>query len=127
MRFEFIPLSDLLPHERTDPKRKKEVMRLLVTDGIIRKPILVDGNTLVVLDGHHRVACLKELRCRLVPALLVDYADEGVALRSRRRHLQLEKCDIINSALLNLPFPPKTSRHIYDDSFSVNASLELLK
>ncbi|MGQ9788298.1 MAG: ParB N-terminal domain-containing protein [Candidatus Hadarchaeaceae archaeon] len=39
----------------------------------VRNPVVADLNTSVVLDGMHRVAALKKLGCRYLPACLVDY------------------------------------------------------
>ncbi len=43
------------------------------SSGMLKHPIIADVNTLVVLDGMHRVAALKKIKCRYVPTCLVDY------------------------------------------------------
>ena len=40
---------------------------------MLKHPIIADVNTLVVLDGMHRVAALRKIRCRYIPVCLIDY------------------------------------------------------
>jgi len=49
-------------------------------DGIVRDPIIVDIKSCVVLDGMHRLAALRELRCHCVPVCAVDYLNPSVTV-----------------------------------------------
>jgi len=49
------------------------VLEAIRAAGAVYKPIIVDAETLTVVDGHHRLAALKLIGARRAPVLLVDY------------------------------------------------------
>jgi hypothetical protein len=46
----------------------------------MRDPIVVDSNSLVVLDGMHRVAAAKKIGCTRMPVCLVDYDNPNILI-----------------------------------------------
>lgn len=70
---ELIEIDKLFLHEETIPESLEELVQDIASKGTVQDPIIVDRNTLVVLDGMHRVKALKQLGCRLIPVCLVDY------------------------------------------------------
>ena len=54
-------IDGLLPHEEVIPKNLNRMMRWLVKTGRFMQPILVDGDSKVILDGHHRWNAAKAL------------------------------------------------------------------
>ncbi|MFH1750395.1 MAG: ParB N-terminal domain-containing protein [Candidatus Micrarchaeota archaeon] len=110
---ELVPLKSLRPHERTDAKRGAKLKMRILHDRHLKMPILVDGKTLVILDGHHRVECLKSLGCKFVPAMLVDYGSKEITVAGRRRGVEISKEKILDAGAKGKPFPPKSSRHTY--------------
>ena len=73
-----VEVGRLLPHEEFVPSRAREVARSILRLGAVLRPILVEANTYVVLDGAHRLAALRMLGARYAPAILVDYASVGL-------------------------------------------------
>jgi len=73
IRFELLPLKDLAPHERVIPGRVEALLHAITAAGRVYKPIIVDEETLTVIDGHHRLHALKLMGARKAPVLLVDY------------------------------------------------------
>ncbi len=74
-------IEKLYPHEETIP----EIVNWLVDEikgGTFKHPVIVDKETLVVLDGMHRLAALQLLGCKLIPVCLVDYDSRNIILES---------------------------------------------
>jgi len=80
-------------------------------EGVLHEPVLVDIDTLTILDGHHRVSALRRLGARWVPAVLVDYMGELVRVESWRPGISVSKEEVIARARRGLLYPPKTTRH----------------
>ena len=97
--------------------RMKEFLEVVRRDGFLRKPVLVDEEHLVILDGHHRVEALRLLGCKRIPVYLVDYNDDAIALTLWPGAVvsEVEKEDVIEKALKGELFPPKTTKHIVKD------------
>jgi hypothetical protein len=43
---------------------------------MLKRPIIVDRDSYVIIDGHHRYEALKRLGVNKIPAILVDYVNE---------------------------------------------------
>lgn len=72
------PSQSLLLHEETIPDRIAELKDSFLHDGVVKDPIIVDADSSVVLDGMHRVAALRELRCLCIPVCAVDYLNPSI-------------------------------------------------
>ena len=68
-----VPVSKLLPHEEVIPEFLERLARAIEADDVIKNPVIADANSLVVLDGNHRVEAFKKLEYGLIPVCLVDY------------------------------------------------------
>ena len=68
-----LEINRLHLHEETIPELLDALAKAIEEDGVLKDPVIVDRESLVVLDGMHRVNALKRLRCRLLPVCLVDY------------------------------------------------------
>ena len=66
-------IDGLLPHEEVIPKNLNRMMRWLVKTGRFMQPILVDEDSKVILDGHHRWNAAKALGLDRIPVVAVDY------------------------------------------------------
>lgn len=102
----------LKQHERIDQKHLKEVYLGIKKSGFVRDPIIVDKNTKVILDGHHRYNALKMLGLSKVPAFLVDYNDESIKVKSWRVGEKITKHLVISAGLTGQLLLPRTSHHI---------------
>jgi L-serine kinase (ADP) len=109
--FELIPLDRLHVHEEVVASDLAHLVANLRSTRIIREPILVAQGSLVILNGHHRVAALRELGARSAPAWVVDYSDTQITLDRWDNGPALTKADVIERARSGRPFPPKTTRH----------------
>ena len=113
-RFELVPVERLRAHEGLDPKRLADLRDAIARDGVLVEPILAEASHYVILNGHHRVAALRELGCRRVPAHVVDYFDARIELTLWPRAVvdSVTKEEVIERGLRGDLFPPKTTRHI---------------
>jgi len=80
-----LPLADLLPHERTDPRRVAPLRERLRGEAVLHNPPIVaplNGGDprFVVLDGANRVTALRALGVPHMLAQVVDY--DAVALHT---------------------------------------------
>jgi L-serine kinase (ADP) len=72
--------SDLKPHEETIPEELKKLVSALQDNPVLRHPIIADIQTGIVLDGTHRLAAVKQLKCNFIPSALVDYNDPQITI-----------------------------------------------
>ena len=49
-----VPLETLLPHEQVEEHRVDNLEKMTLRWRAYTKPLLVDGKTGTILDGHHR-------------------------------------------------------------------------
>jgi len=113
-KISLININKLKNHEMVCLKRLKRVKDNLLVKGYIKNPVVVDRKNNIILDGHHRVAALKQLCVNKVPAFLVNYQDKNVRVFLRRK-LKLAgsiKQTVIKNSLSNVLFPSKTTRHL---------------
>ncbi len=112
VRFALLPIRDLKTHETSEPERVRRVMRQIQSTGVVRKAIAVDANSMVVLDGVHRLSALKILGCARVPAWLIDYSSEDVIALAKDRRSKIPKEEVLKAATDGPKLPPKTTRHM---------------
>lgn len=104
-------ISDLKGHEMLDPQRLIDLQAEIKADGILKKPIAVDMNTNVVLDGHHRIGALQLLRCSKIPVLLVDYQCPNIGVKAADKQTEYPKHKVIEAALTRKLLLPKSTWH----------------
>ncbi len=102
-------------HEEIIPELLDELVDEIKSSGAVRDPVIVDSNTLVVLDGMHRVAALRKLGCRYLPACLLDYQNPNVRVGCWYRTIRGEMGESKFLDLFRLPglsvepAPPETA------------------
>ena len=113
----YVDIQKLIQHERVHPARLKEVRKALRKEGVVRRPVIVDKETNIILDGHHRVQALREFGAKRVPVAYVRYQDAGVRVYLRRKDLlmKLIKQYVMVMVKSHKVFPSKTTRHLIHD------------
>jgi hypothetical protein len=106
-----VEISLLRGHERLNSQRLDNLKAEIKSDGILKRPIAVDMNTNVVLDGHHRIGALRLLGCFKVPVLFVDYQSPKIGVKTAENGEECPKQKIIEAALKGEPLPPKSTWH----------------
>jgi hypothetical protein len=107
-------IDELKEHEKINPSHLKELMEEIKSDGILKKPIAVDENTKIVLDGVHRLNALKMLGCNKIPVVLVNYRSPKIKVLSWRKGEKITKKDVIIAGLTGNRLPAKTSKHMVE-------------
>jgi len=107
-----IPIHILKEHEEINEEHFRELLKTIVNDKVLKMPILVDFKTLIILDGHHKVAVLKALEAKVTPAFLADYSSNNVQVSSWRNGFKVDKNLVIKAGLSGVKLPFKTSKHI---------------
>ena len=127
-RVRLIAIDKLRAHEQVCPQRLAQVKTAILQSGRINNPVIVDRKNKIILDGHHRAAGLKQLGCRLIPVMTVDYYSDIVRVYSRRKDLIISKAAVVAAVLTNQTFPYKTTRHLIKNRIQgVNILLDKLK
>ena len=113
-----MPMEILRPHELTRPKKVDELEKMTNRWNAYVLPLVVDMNTGVILDGHHRHQVALRLGLQCLPCVQVDYlGDETVELDvwPNCGRGSITKEEVVQAGLQGDLFHPKTSRHRLSD------------
>jgi len=102
--------SDLKPHEETVAEDLKRLVVALKENPVLRHPIIADRTTGIVLDGTHRLAAIKQLKCNFIPTALVDYNDPQITIERWFRQFSGSNIQDLENQLMRLK--PKKVSHI---------------
>ena len=109
-----MPMEILRPHELTRPKKVDELEKMTNRWNAYVLPLVVDKNTGVILDGHHRHQVALRLGLQCLPCVQVDYmGDETVELEAWPNcgRDSITKEEVVQAGLNGDLFDPKASRH----------------
>lgn len=107
---DFVNLDVLREHEQIDSTHLSYLFEAIKKNNYV-EPILVDEESMVILDGHHRFHIFRELGIKEIPVLFVDYNDPSIKVASRRPSIYVTKKEVIQRGLNGNLYPPKTSKH----------------
>lgn len=109
-----LDIDKLKCHEQVGEEGVAELEKEILDDGLLRRPIIVAKDSLVILDGHHRYQVLKRMGIKKIPVQLVDYGDGEVKVYLRRKQLIMGMIKelVVKRANEGKPFPSKTTRHL---------------
>ena len=113
-----MPVEVLRPHEQVIQKKVDQLERMTIRWDAYTKPLLVDGATGTILDGHHRFEIARRLDLQCLPCVVVDYLDDDsitLLLWPSSDREGITKDDVIQAGLSGDLMPPKTSRHLLSD------------
>lgn len=109
---ELINIAQLLEIEEHIAERKDLLKKQILDEGIWNKPIVVEKNHNLILDGHHRFNIAKEIGLTKIPAILVDYDDIEVWSLKNAEHVT--KNLVIEKAKTQNIYPNKTVKHKFN-------------
>jgi len=116
MEIVLLRLEELKEHEQIEPIYLEKMKKQIQHDGILKKPIIVDKNTKIILDGHFRFNALKQLGYTRIPIFSVDYNSSNIMVTAWRDGEIVTKEDVIIAGLTGKKLPPKTSKHMLNSS-----------
>jgi len=123
-----IDIGLLKQHEMVVECHLSKLAEEIKKDGCIKDPVIVDKNTLVILDGHHRYNALKRMGMKYCPVCLVDYRSGKIKVGCWRKGETITKSDVIVAGMSQKLLVPKTSKHeIPDRPVSLMIPLERLR
>ncbi|MCK4752345.1 MAG: ParB N-terminal domain-containing protein [Planctomycetes bacterium] len=85
--------------------------RKMLENGIWEKPICIEENHFLILDGQHRYEVASELGLKYIPCEFFDYNDESLLVWSLRKECAVSKHQVIERALRGDIYPYKTAKH----------------
>lgn len=80
MEIVLVELEGLNLHEEVDPGVLRRLLHEIEDDEALWCPVIVDKESMVVLDGTHRVNALRNLGCKYVCVYFVDYGDPEIGV-----------------------------------------------
>ena len=84
-RLAILRIRDLQPHEGVEPTRLLRVAWSIASRGAVLRPIIVEEESLTVIDGPHRLEALRLLGARYAPVALAAYGREITGILAPRR------------------------------------------
>jgi len=82
LKIAIVEVESIHMHEETILELVQKLAADLLKDGIMRHPIIVDQETIVVLDGMHRAAASRMIGCVRIPVCFVDYENLWIRVES---------------------------------------------
>ncbi len=117
---EFEELSKIKPLEKVLPNHLANIESMILKDGLILKPLIIDKKYNIVLDGSHRYAFLLKFGYKKAPVIKVNYDDETIFVGNDLKHrylidknLKLSKSKVIEAALNEKLLDARTTRHFF--------------
>jgi L-serine kinase (ADP) len=107
-----LPIELLKPHEQISiPHGLKLLWHVVKSGRTLPAPLLVDGATGVILDGHHRYWVCRILGITRVPCVCVNYFSDIVTVTPRRTDVPVSKSAVIVAAFSGKKMPRKSTCH----------------
>lgn len=126
-------LSKIKPLEKVLPNHLANIESMILKDGLMFKPLIIDKKYNIVLDGSHRYAFLLKFGYKKAPVIKVDYDDETIFVGNNLKHrylvdknLKLSKSKVIEAALNEKLLDARTTRHFFPFR-KINFPVELKK
>ena len=116
-----LQVDQLKPHEKGSPLYLELLRKEILSDGMLKYPIVADEKTHVILDGMHRWLALKSLGYGLIPVILVDvFKNKSIHVGKRRIHRYTNGVDkeitveqVISAGVSGHLMEPRSTRHFF--------------
>ena len=112
-KIKLIPLHRLRHTERINKPRARWLKKKILKEGVWTRPVYIEENHFLVMDGHHRIAVAIELKFTVIPCVLTCY--KNVKVKSMRKNYRVTPELIIEKALKGQVFPFKTTKHQFPE------------
>lgn len=118
---------ELLKHiEGYSKKRAEMIQKKIIKDNLWSKPVCIEKNHYLILDGQHRVEAARELGLARIPCEIFDYQD--VEVWSLRPNHEVSRELVVEKTLRGDIYPYKTAKHRFPIEIKeCNIPLEDLK
>jgi histidinol-phosphate/aromatic aminotransferase/cobyric acid decarboxylase-like protein len=114
IKFDYININKILCHENVIETRSEALEKYLesLEDTKIIPAIIIDYNTNILIDGHHRLSIFKKLKIENIPALFINYNNENIIVNPNN---SLNINDVIQAATTKNYLNPKSTQHMIID------------
>ena len=116
-----VPVGRLVPHEEHDRHRALRLARHIGRVEVWTAPLVVERDSLMVMDGHHRLRAAQSLGLSVLPVVLLSYEDAGVLLQAWRKGEVWSPAIVLSRARSGLLLPRKTTRHLFQPAIGAVA------
>ena len=124
VKIDLISINLLKPIEDYIQERADMLFKDISNNDFWTKPIVVEIDNFLILDGHHRFNVAKKMKLKTIPVVFTKYSD--VDLWSLRKEEFVDIKTVISRASKNDIYPNKTVKHIFP--FSVpNCKIKISK
>jgi choline kinase len=124
VKIDLISINLLLPIEDHIQERADMLFKDISNNDFWTKPIVVEKDNFLILDGHHRFNVAKRMKLKNIPVVFIKYSD--VDLWSLRKEEFVDIKTVIFRANNNDIYPNKTVKHKFP--FSVpNCKIKISK
>ncbi|MPY23016.1 hypothetical protein FM037_04800 [Shewanella psychropiezotolerans] len=120
-----VKLSDLKPSEEFCEKHVESLVHKIQHQQKWSHPILVEINSNVILDGHHRFAAAKVLNFSRIPCFLVDYNNPEIHVSCWNTGKELNKSEILQKSSQGILLEKKSTRHYFNINMPILSSFEV--
>ena len=125
LTFSLKKVSELIPSEKISKESASSLYEEILKSKIWKFPILIDINTNIILDGHHRFAVAKKLQLKYIPCILVEFNSPLISVTSWKTGKVLCKKTILNEAILGNLFDYKTTKNILHTNLDLRSEIPL--
>lgn len=115
-----MPTASLKPLEKVMPSHLSNIEKMILSDQIMKKPLIIDDKYNIVLDGSHRYAFLVKYGYKYAPVVKVNYSDESVFVGNHLRHrfikdhkFMISKSEVVSRGVNEQLFEARTTRHFF--------------
>ncbi len=109
VEIKYVSIDKLNPIEDFIKDRANQLFDSIIKNDHWIKPIVVDNEHYLILDGHHRFEVAKRMGLKQIPAIFVTYSD--IEIWSLRPEEKVTHELVISRALSNNIYPNKTVKH----------------
>ena len=116
-------LYSLKLHEETLEKPLRSLVMDISEKGVMKHPVIVDSNSLTILDGMHRVQALKIIGCVRALTCRLDYQNPKVGVKFWFRALNDIEMDVAEKIIKEMKIPAQ--RGVFNDRILSSPNLIL--
>lgn len=109
---DLVPVSALKPSEQINLERAEALMHQIKDMGRWVRPLLIERDSKLVMDGHHRLFSAQKLGLVYVPAVQLSYDDPRLSVTRWADSSPMDYRDITQAALTDTLLAYKTTRHV---------------
>lgn len=107
-------IKELRAHEHVDIERVNDLVKKIKKSKIWKTPIIIDGKTNIIMDGHHRVNAANIIGLNFIPCYIAEYSDDNLDVVSWETGSKINQSIIIDAVKKERLLPKKTTKHIFN-------------